>query len=142
MRLWPTTNGRLSNFATSLFYRIDLKPAAVRTSGRKPDPLAADIPEQALLCATCSAPVTYENQAIEISGSHYHTFFNPSGIVFELRCFQQAQGAAAQGDPSAEFTWFPGFRWQIALCSTCHGHLGWRFTNDSSFYGLIKDQLL
>jgi hypothetical protein len=137
-----TTGNNQSNSTAPLFYRIELKPGSIRTSCGQPDPLVKANPEQALLCATCSATVTFENQAIEISGSHYHTFFNPAGIVFELRCFQMAPGAVAQGNPSSEFTWFPGCRWQVACCAACQVHLGWRFLSDSSFFGLIKGQLL
>ena len=32
------------------------------------------------------------------------------------------------GDPSAEHSWFPGYRWTIATCGTCGVHMGWRFT--------------
>jgi hypothetical protein len=77
-----------------------------------------------------------------VNGRHLHAFFNPAGIAFEIRCFRQAPGAAPQGEPSAEFTWFSGYRWQIALCTTCQSHLGWLFTNGSVFYGLIATRLI
>jgi hypothetical protein len=73
---------------------------------------------------------------------HEHAFFNPAGIAFQLRCFQKAPGAMPRGEPTTEFTWFPKFRWQIALCATCRIHLGWLFTNGSSFFGLISTRLL
>lgn len=31
--------------------------------------------------------------------------------------------------PSTEFSWFPGYAWQIALCKRCQIHIGWRFTS-------------
>lgn len=76
-----------------------------------------------------------------VNGRHQHAFFNPAGIAFELRCFRQASGAVPCGEPSAEFTWFSGYCWQIALCATCQSHLGWLFTSDSAFYGLIATRL-
>lgn len=76
-----------------------------------------------------------------VNGSHEHAFFNPAGIAFQIRCFRTAPGAAAQGDASNAFTWFPGYRWQVALCSTCHTHLGWLFANGSAFFGLIASRL-
>ena len=127
---------------TPLLYRIDLRPQRLHTPSSPPGPRLEAAAEQALLCAACSAAITDEKQAIEVGGSHHHTFFNPAGIVFELRCFQQAAGAIAQGDLSTEFTWFAGFQWQVALCSSCKTHLGWHFTSAQSFYGLIKDRLI
>jgi hypothetical protein len=46
------------------------------------------------------------------------------------------------GGASAEFSWFSGYRWRVALCGRCLGHLGWRFEQGDSFYGLILDRLL
>lgn len=46
------------------------------------------------------------------------------------------------GRPSIEFSWFPGYSWQITLCSACHHHLGWKFLAikesvvPKSFFGL------
>lgn len=76
-----------------------------------------------------------------VDGRHQHLFFNPAGIAFEIRCFAAAPGTICHGAPSAEFTWFAGYRWRIALCAHCHAHLGWRFTGEGLFYGLIASQL-
>jgi len=32
-----------------------------------------------------------------------------------------------QGRPTTEFSWFEGYSWQVAVCSECGEHLGWRF---------------
>lgn len=47
------------------------------------------------------------------------------------------------GAPTLEFSWFPGYTWQLALCGQCNAHLGWKFVAgpDSNlmprkFYGL------
>jgi len=77
-----------------------------------------------------------------MNGRHLHAFFNPAGIAFEIRCFRLVPGAIPRGNPSAEFTWFSGYRWQIVLCATCQSHLGWLFTSDSAFYGLIATRLI
>lgn len=92
-------------------------------------------------CTVCGAVITSQQQAIVVNNSHEHAFFNPAGIAFEIRCFRTAPGAAFQGAASDEFTWFPGFSWQVALCAACHAHLGWRFTGFTSFFGLIASQL-
>lgn len=95
-----------------------------------------------LICRTCGHSITSENQRISISGSHSHTFFNPAGIVFELGCFKQAPGCALAGESSAEFSWFPGYLWRVALCSKCGTHLGWQFmSGEMYFYGLIVANL-
>lgn len=94
-----------------------------------------------ILCAACGAEITHRRHGIAIDDRHTHAFFNPAGIAFEIRCFRAAPGATPQGNPSAEFTWFPGYRWQIAICTACHAHLGWLFTNGASFFGLIAPHL-
>lgn len=56
-----------------------------------------------------------------------------------------------QGAPCTQFSWFPGYAWQIAACSQCNGHLGWKFTvaagNTANlvpkkFYGLAGGRIL
>ncbi len=89
----------------------------------------------------CNAAITSPQQAIAVNGCHEHAFFNPAGIAFEIRCFRVAPGAAVQGAVSDEFTWFTGYHWQVALCSACHAHLGWRFARNTTFFGLISSQL-
>ena len=123
---------------------IQLRPAQVDAS-TAPQEQSADDEQQGLLCSTCRSLITREDQAISINGRHQHAFFNPAGITFEIRCFQSAPGAALQGTASTEFSWFAGHAWQIALCATCHTHLGWRFVGQSvssEFYGLIASRLL
>jgi hypothetical protein len=86
--------------------------------------------------------VTGGEQRFAVGGAHRHTFFNPAGIVYEVGCFRQAVGCIASGPPSAEFTWFAGHLWRIALCRRCRTHLGWHFTSgDESFFGLILPRL-
>lgn len=104
---------------------------------------AEDSTDKALICHRCRTVITSQAQAIEIRGDHFHTFFNPAGIVYELRCFRKAPGCLVHGDPTTEFTWFKGYTWQFCLCSRCLAHLGWFFQSaDSFFYGLIRNNLL
>jgi len=99
-------------------------------------------PEKALFCSACGHLITYENQAVEMNGSHHHTFFNPAGIVYEIRCFSSAQGCLVYGESSSEFTWFAGYSWCLALCAGCHSHMGWSFSSgEAGFYGLIGRKL-
>lgn len=99
--------------------------------------------ERALLCRRCGHPVTSPRQRIEKGGSHRHTFANPSGIVFEIGCFGQADGCGPSGMASDEFSWFAGYHWQIVICRRCLDHLGWLFLSPGDrFFGLILDRLI
>lgn len=96
-----------------------------------------------ILCRTCFQVITTKADRLEIQGGHRHSFANPAGIVFEIGCFQSARCRYA-GLPSSEFTWFRGFRWRFAVCSTCLSHVGWLFISESAyrFHGLILDRLI
>jgi hypothetical protein len=96
-----------------------------------------------LMCAHCNAPITTDDQRIEVSGRHEHYFVNPHGFDFHVGCFGEAPGATSAGRASSEFTWFPGHTWQMALCSACTTHLGWLFRSPRAvFHGLILDRLI
>jgi len=99
--------------------------------------------QPALRCRTCGWAVTSEDQRTAVNGRHNHVFFNPHGQVFEIGCFAQAPGAIPASPSSAEFSWFPGLVWQVAVCAACQVPLGWRFRDvqDSGFFGLILDRL-
>lgn len=95
-----------------------------------------------LRCRSCESVITDENQRISIEDNHTHSRSNPSGVEYQFQCFGNAPGCSAYGQATYEFTWFTGYRWQIALCSTCGEHLGWYFRGSPSFYGLISSRLL
>lgn len=98
----------------------------------------------ALHCALCGARITNADQAFAANGAHEHVVFNPAGAVFRVGCFRDAPGVQAMGEPSAEFTWFRGYAWRIALCRACGIHLGWRYEGADSpplFFGLIRTML-
>jgi hypothetical protein len=100
--------------------------------------------EKHILCAQCRAVITSPHERIEVQGAHEHTFFNPYGIIFQIGCFRQARGCGYQGPAIAEFSWFPGYSWRIAICSSCLTHLGWLYSapDKESFCGLILDHLI
>lgn len=100
-------------------------------------------PGGVLVCRACRARITSPDLAMEVDGSHVHVFFNPYGLVFELGCFASAKNLVSLGQPTAEYTWFPGHRWQTVICAQCRAQLGWRFLGaDSGFFGLIRKNLL
>jgi hypothetical protein len=95
-----------------------------------------------ILCAACRAPVTTRADRTTMRGEHEHYVVNPHGYDFRVGCYRSAPGCLPVGEPSADFSWFPGFRWQIALCAACSTHLGWRFTGGNApFFALIIDRL-
>jgi len=97
--------------------------------------------DDTLFCAACRAPVTRERFAVSERGDHEHTVFNPMGKVFKIRCFSDAPGAEIIGKGTEEFTWFPGCAWQLAICDACSAHLGWAYSGNSRFFGLIKQAI-
>jgi len=94
-----------------------------------------------IVCRACRHRVTSAGARREVNGAHRHVFFNPGGFVFDLACFAAAPGVSLTGNPSTEFTWFPGYAWRIALCGGCYEHLGWRYQGEGTFFGLIWDRL-
>lgn len=72
------------------------------------------------------------------------TFVNPGGYVHEMLTLTKATNLTYYSQPSTEHSWFPGYAWIIASCSTCHSHIGWKFTatkrklKPQKFYGLTR----
>jgi hypothetical protein len=98
--------------------------------------------ERAIICRACGNVITIPDQMIEIEGKSCHKFVNPAAIVYHIICFKEAPGCVVAGEPTREFTWFPGYSWCIALCSICFTHLGWHYTaGDTGFFGLIQESI-
>ena len=100
--------------------------------------------EEYILCRQCHNIITSPTERIEVQGLHQHNLANPHGIVFEIGCFRNVKGCGHAGSFSAEFSWFKGFSWRIAVCIMCLTHLGWLFasSDSDSFHGLILDRLV
>ena len=121
--------------------KVDRKKSSDRPSVQKKRKHESDV-HGALYCKACGNAITAKDQAITVSSSFRHTFFNPAGIVFELGCYKQAPGCMIAGVPSSEFSWFSGYLWSFALCLSCEAHLGWCFESGTSvFWGLILNKL-
>lgn len=127
--------------AAALFFRGDAD-SPDRGSSTKVKDETEDGQEKAILCAACRIPITRAKERIEKAGKHLHTFFNPAGIVYEISCFRRAPGCLVYGAPSAEFAWFAGYHWQVVYCRSCQTHLGWRFSGEDEFFGLIANKLM
>jgi len=96
-----------------------------------------------LLCKACRSRITRQDLGMEVNGSHRHVFFNPHGEVFEVGCFASAKNVLPTGPRTDEFTWFPGFEWQVIACTGCLTQLGWRYIGPKGgFFGLIVALLI
>lgn len=99
--------------------------------------------EKGIICRFCKNVITTPEQIIQMSGHYRHIFTNPVGVTYEIGCFSTAMGCVRFGEPTDEFTWFPGFLWSYALCSKCYTHLGWYYQSGTNgFYGLILENLI
>ena len=98
-----------------------------------------------LVCKACGHEITRAGARTAVDGSHGHVFSNPGGYVYEIGCFRTAPGCLHEGMPTTEFSWFPGFSWQVALCGGCRCLMGWKYRSvqggESSFHGLILPHL-
>lgn len=98
-----------------------------------------------IVCRQCSHIITKAEERIQVNGSHQHTFANPGGLIFEIGCFQTANGCGNTEQATSEFSWFSGYSWRIAVCGKCMVQLGWLFSSSmgsTSFYGLIINKLI
>ncbi|MBN2547274.1 MAG: hypothetical protein JXB50_15840 [Spirochaetes bacterium] len=126
----------------NLFKTADQKRAIskIKTSEKiKTD----DLDKKWLVCSICNNRITKNINKIEINSSHEHTFTNPHGILYIIRCFNGAPGCYTIGFSTNDFTWFPGYSWEVSICSNCKVHNGWKYTKGASvFYGIIKELLV
>lgn len=126
-----------------IFYtlHLNLLDSATKKLHKTSQKKLGDESSHYLLCKICEEKITHENNRIAINTSHEHDCVNPAGVNYQIGCFDQAPGCTCIGPASIEHTWFPGYYWQISLCSNCHEHIGWCFKNNDSFYGLILNRL-
>ena len=94
------------------------------------------------LCRACRQRIAPKSAETPVHGKIRHTFFNPHGLLFRIVCLKTAPGASGVGAETSEFTWFPGYAWRICVCSVCRAHLGWSYSGNSEFFGLIEDALV
>ena len=92
-------------------------------------------------CRNCHNKIALLSDKISIEGKNLHIFKNPAGIFFRVVCFTNAPGSVIASDFTDEHTWFAGYRWSVSLCSSCYIHIGWLYSGQNEFYGLIADRL-
>ncbi|KAJ8963546.1 hypothetical protein NQ314_005551 [Rhamnusium bicolor] len=96
-----------------------------------------------MCCDSCGTEITDPSKVFAMSKDGIQSnYVNPGGHVYETVTVMTAQNFELIGNPSKQFSWFPGYAWTIMQCKTCNNHLGWRFTSTmlrpSCFYGLAK----
>jgi hypothetical protein len=96
-----------------------------------------------LRCAACLNAITRPVLRISVHGAHRHEKTNPAGLIFDIGCFTAAPGCAETGQPTPEWSWFPGFEWRFAECARCGAHIGWSYRDRAGnrFFGLILARL-
>ena len=133
---WPSLKELVTAFRRLTDQQIE-KIARERTKKReqeKKDPM--------IRCKNCGHTITTVDAVISVAGLHRHSFTNPAGIHYTIGCFSAARGCSNMGEPTSEYTWFPGYTWCYSICSKCYNHMGWFYqSGDSTFYGLILNRL-
>ncbi len=94
------------------------------------------------LCLACNKKITEDKERFLYNNQSEFRFTNPDGYQFDIITFRVADGCRDEGIPSLEHTWFANHTWCFALCSRCGLHLGWKYSGQFSFYGLIRVRLI
>ncbi len=133
-----TTPARAFRDASS---RPDSETGVLTKDVREADPMNW---KRRFVCAACGVFITQEEFAAHKNGASRHTFCNPHGLVFEVMLFNRAPGCLILGPSTHDFTWFPGYAWSVACCSSCSSHLGWHYEHASRdyFFGIIAARIV
>ncbi|XP_049824983.1 protein cereblon [Aethina tumida] len=96
-----------------------------------------------ICCENCGVELSDPTKVFAMSKDGVQSnYVNPSGHVYETVTVSEAKNFKLVGNPSKQFSWFPGYSWTIMQCRQCNKHLGWRFTSShlkpSIFYGLAN----
>jgi cereblon len=103
-----------------------------------------------ILCKQCRALISHMEALFPMDAERIsHVYANPAGFLHEVLTATAAQGLAVAGPPTTEFSWFPGYAWEIAFCANCGSHIGWSFTAVESdsltphlFWGLRRQAII
>ena len=83
----------------------------------------------ALRCACCLLVVASPRDVFSVDRTGpVGAYVNPFGYLHKVLTVLDAQQMVVIGVPSTLNTWFAGYAWQMAFCSACESHLGWRFS--------------
>lgn len=102
-------------------------------------------------CKRCRNKIAcYADIFAMAKGNVNANYCNPAGYIHEtLTVHKTADTAVKMVDrASTEFSWFPGYAWQIAVCRECDTHIGWKFIavtknlKPKTFFGLSCKSLV
>lgn len=102
-------------------------------------------------CKRCRTQIAcYSDIFAMAKGNVNANYCNPAGYIHETLTVHKTLDDAAKivDRPSTEFSWFPGYAWQIAVCKRCSSHIGWKFIavtknlKPRTFYGLSCKSLV
>jgi len=98
-----------------------------------------------LVCRRCSKQLGDQQNIFSMSKEGPQgAFVNPNGHVHETLTLYKAKNLRLVGQPSTEYSWFPGYAWTITECLGCSNHIGWKFTatnqklRPEKFYGFSR----
>ena len=94
------------------------------------------------LCAWCHNRVANERDRFPYDGKDEFTFANPEGTRFAIITFARTLGCRDMGAPTLEHTWFAGHAWSFCQCDRCGQQLGWYYSGQHQFAGLIKSRIV
>jgi len=101
-----------------------------------------------LVCRRCGKQLGDQQHIFSMSKEGPQgAFVNPGGHVHETLTLHKAKNLRLVGEPSTQYSWFPGYAWTIVECSGCWAHIGWKFTASSSrlvpeeFYGFSRKSI-
>ncbi|CAH0719350.1 unnamed protein product, partial [Brenthis ino] len=99
-----------------------------------------------LCCSSCAIEIARREHIFAMSSEGVHSnYTNLGGYMHDIVTVSRASNTELSGAPSAEFSWFPGYAWTVALCAACMAHVGWRFDatrralRPQRFYGLCRN---
>lgn len=102
-------------------------------------------------CKRCKNSIAiYDDIFAMAKGNVNANYCNPAGYIHETLTVQKTLDNSLKmvDRPSTEFSWFPGYAWQIAVCAKCQSHIGWKFIavvknlKPKTFFGLSNKSLI
>jgi len=98
-----------------------------------------------LVCRRCGEQVADQSDIFSMSKEGPQgAYVNAHGAVHETLTVYKAKNLRLLGQPSTEYSWFPGYSWTITECGGCGDHTGWKFIattrklSPDKFYGFSR----
>ncbi|CRL05180.1 CLUMA_CG018056, isoform A [Clunio marinus] len=103
-------------------------------------------------CKRCANKIAnYIDIFAMAKGNVNANYCNPAGYIHETLTVHKTLAESTntnEARPCEDFSWFPGYAWQIANCKRCNSHVGWKFIavtknlKPKTFYGLSCKSLV